>query len=162
MEENWARLPDGRKFGAAIKVQVDHNDGRSIWCSTAAGQPNAPIRRSRRLKGSMPPARFRKRSALACLPFYVDRDGNVWAGDQIARNCEGADLIKFSPNGRVFNVVIDKNDIVYVADSQSGPIDNPGFTQGIRIGSVKDGKVTAFYSDVLRGAGSARRCWLGC
>ena len=31
MQENWARLPDGRKFGAAIKVQVDHSNGTSIW-----------------------------------------------------------------------------------------------------------------------------------
>jgi hypothetical protein len=31
----------------------------------------------------------------------VDRDGNVWAGDQIARNGKGADLIKFGPNGEV-------------------------------------------------------------
>jgi hypothetical protein len=34
--------------------------------------------------------------------------------------------------------------MVYVADSQSDTTDNPGFTQGIRIGSAKDGKVTAF------------------
>ena len=31
MQENWAQLPEGRKFGAAIKVQVDHSDGKSIW-----------------------------------------------------------------------------------------------------------------------------------
>jgi len=30
MQENWAQLPEGRKFGAAIKVQVDHSDGKSI------------------------------------------------------------------------------------------------------------------------------------
>ena len=29
--ENWAQLPEGRKLGAAIKVQVDHSDGKSIW-----------------------------------------------------------------------------------------------------------------------------------
>ena len=28
MQENWAQLGAGRKFGAAIKVQVDHSDGR--------------------------------------------------------------------------------------------------------------------------------------
>ncbi len=39
---------------------------------------------------------------------------------------------------------IDKKDIIYVADSTSGDKTNPGFKQGIRIGSVKDGKVTAF------------------
>jgi hypothetical protein len=33
--------------------------------------------------------------------LYVDRNGNVWAGDQLARNGKGADLIEFSPNGKV-------------------------------------------------------------
>ncbi len=39
---------------------------------------------------------------------------------------------------------IDKNDMLYVADSQSNDKTNPGFKQGIRIGSVRDGKVIAF------------------
>jgi hypothetical protein len=46
--------------------------------------------------------------------------------------------------GRPSSVFIDKNDMIYVADSQSDEKTNPGFKQGIRIGSVKDGKVTAF------------------
>ena len=33
--------------------------------------------------------------------FYVDGEGNVWGGDQIAKNGKGADLIKFSPDGKV-------------------------------------------------------------
>jgi hypothetical protein len=37
--------------------------------------------------------------------------------------------------------------MMYVADSQSNATTNPGFKQGIRIGSVKDGKVTAFITD---------------
>jgi hypothetical protein len=32
---------------------------------------------------------------------------------------------------------------MYVADSQSNSKQNPGFTRGVRIGSAKDGKVTA-------------------
>ncbi len=39
---------------------------------------------------------------------------------------------------------IDKHDMLYVADSQSTEKTNPGFQQGIRIGSAKDGKVVAF------------------
>jgi hypothetical protein len=31
MLDSWAQLPDDRKFGGAIKVQVDHSDGKSIW-----------------------------------------------------------------------------------------------------------------------------------
>ena len=42
---------------------------------------------------------------------------------------------------------IDKNDQIYVADSQSTDKTNPGFKQGIRIGSAKDGKVTGFIEE---------------
>src|SRR5215510_16142106 len=31
MQDNWLQLPAGRKLGAAIKVQVDHSDGKSMW-----------------------------------------------------------------------------------------------------------------------------------
>jgi sugar lactone lactonase YvrE len=34
--------------------------------------------------------------------------------------------------------------MIYVNDTQSTDKTNPGFQNGIRIGSVKDGKVTAF------------------
>jgi sugar lactone lactonase YvrE len=44
-------------------------------------------------------------------------------------------------------VFIDGNDTLYVADHQSNQQTNPGFTPGIRVGSAKDGKVTAFISD---------------
>jgi hypothetical protein len=46
--------------------------------------------------------------------------------------------------GRPSSVFIDKNDTIYVAASQSSQKRNPGFKQGIKIGSVKDGKVAAF------------------
>jgi hypothetical protein len=34
--------------------------------------------------------------------------------------------------------------VLYVTDDQSNQTTNPGFKNGIRIGSAKDGKVTAF------------------
>src|SRR5207244_11205229 len=37
--------------------------------------------------------------------FCVDREGNVWGGDQIARNGKGADLIKFAPDGKVLMIL---------------------------------------------------------
>jgi hypothetical protein len=39
--------------------------------------------------------------------------------------------------------------VLYVADSQSTQQNNPGFQQGIRIGSAKDGKVTAFIPETV-------------
>jgi hypothetical protein len=41
-----------------------------------------------------------------------------------------------------------RNDVLYVADSESnGVAPHPGWKRGIRIGSVKDGKVIAFIPD---------------
>ncbi len=51
--------------------------------------------------------------------------------------------------GRPSGVFIDRKDTIYVVDSQSNATQNPGFTRGIRIGSAKDGKVTAFIPDAL-------------
>ena len=43
--------------------------------------------------------------------------------------------------------VTDAQDDIDVADHQSHEQTNPGFRAGIRIGSVRDGKVTAFVPD---------------
>jgi len=43
MQDNWLQLPAGRQLGGAIKVQVDHSDGKSIWvfdrCSSNGCNP---------------------------------------------------------------------------------------------------------------------------
>src|SRR5204863_5365986 len=43
--------------------------------------------------------------------------------------------------GRPSGVWVDKNGLIYVADSQSDEKTNPGCKMGIRVGSVKDGQV---------------------
>ena len=53
--------------------------------------------------------------------------------------------------GRPSGIFIDKNDVLYSADSESrNPVGygyNPGWQRGIRIGSARNGKVTAFIPD---------------
>ncbi len=49
--------------------------------------------------------------------------------------------------GRPSGIFIDKKGVLYSADSESNSARNPGFKRGIRMGSVKDGKVTAFIPD---------------
>jgi DNA-binding beta-propeller fold protein YncE len=72
--------------------------------------------------------------------FVADRSNSrIQIFDQ-----DGKFLAEWRQFGRPSGVYIDKHDVIYVADSTSSDKLNPGFVQGIRIGSVKDGKVTAF------------------
>jgi DNA-binding beta-propeller fold protein YncE len=73
--------------------------------------------------------------------FVADRANNrIQIFDQ-----DGKFLAEWKQFGRPSGVYI-RDDIIYVADSQSNEKVNPPFRQGIRIGSVRDGKVTAFIS----------------
>jgi sugar lactone lactonase YvrE len=86
--------------------------------------------------------------------FVADRANNrLQIFDQ-----DGKFLAEWKQFGRPSGVWIDKNDVIYVADSQSSDKLNPGFKQGIRIGDAKDGKVTGFieetkYLGALEGVG---------
>ena len=269
VQENWAQLTDGRKFGQAIKVQVDHSDGKSIWvfdrcgtndCGNSMIPPIQKFDASGKLVRAFGANMFNQPHG-----FYVDHEGNVWVADERAQNGKGDVVVKFSPQGQVLmtlgkpgmpgngpgfldrpsgvvvapngdiyvadghggtsndrivkfakdgkfitawgkhgkaagefdtphgialdsagrvfvadransriqifepdgkfvaewkqfgrpsDIAIDKNDVIYVADSQSNPTNNPGFKQGVRIGSAKDGKVTAFIAEPSAEAGT--------
>jgi streptogramin lyase len=72
--------------------------------------------------------------------FVADRENNrIQIFDQ-----DGQFLDEWKQFGRPSSVYINKNDTIYVSDSQSTDKTNPGFGQGIRIGNVKDKKVTAY------------------
>jgi DNA-binding beta-propeller fold protein YncE len=268
MEENWARLPEGRKWGSTIGVDIDP-DGKSIWtfdrcaANDCIGSNLAPIQKfdpSGKLLISFGAGLFNRPHG-----FHVDRQGNVWVSDEMGKDGKGHTVFKFSPDGKIlmtlgkpgvagdgpdtFNrptdifvapngdifvsdghgeksnahivkfskdgkfiktwgkegkapgefdlphnlamdsagrlfvgdrqnnriqifdqdgnflaewkqfgrpsgVFIDKNDILYSGDHQSGENGtNPPFQMGIRIGSVKDGKVTAFIPEAAPKAG---------
>jgi sugar lactone lactonase YvrE len=258
MEDGWAKLPDGRKMGAPIGVEVDR-DGKSVWVfdrcgANDCGKSNvAPIMKfdpTGKLVTSFGGGMFNFPHGLG-----VDREGNVYVTDERGKNGKGAVLVKFSPEGKVLltigkpgmpgdgndtldgpsdvvvapngdifvadghggnsndrivkfskdgkfiktwgskgtgpgefdgphaiamdsqgrlfvgdrnnnriqifdqdgkfiaqwpqfsrpsGVFIDKNDVIYVADSESESVSKNHFKQGIRIGSAKDGNVTAF------------------
>jgi sugar lactone lactonase YvrE len=78
----------------------------------------------------------------------IDSRGRIFVADRSNSRIqifdqEGRFLDQWKQFGRPSGVFIDKSDNMYVADSQSNSKQNPGYTRGIRIGSVKDGKVTA-------------------
>jgi hypothetical protein len=79
--------------------------------------------------------------------LFVADKGNSWL--QIFDQ-EGNFLAQWKQFGKPAGVFIDKNDNLYVADSESNQARNPGFERGIRIGSAKDGSVRAFIPDPNR------------
>ncbi len=79
----------------------------------------------------------------------IDSQNRLFVADRVNNrvqifDLDGRLLAEWKQFGRPSSVWIDKNDVLYVADSQSDEKTNPGFKQGIRIGSAKDCKVTAF------------------
>jgi streptogramin lyase len=86
--------------------------------------------------------------------FVADRGNNrIQIFDQ-----DGKFLEEWKQFSRPSGIFIDKNDGIYVADSEStdkeGYGHNPGWKRGIRIGSAKDGSVTAFIPDPSPGTKS--------
>jgi DNA-binding beta-propeller fold protein YncE len=72
--------------------------------------------------------------------FVADRSNNrIQIFDQ-----EGMFLDEWTQFGRPSGIAIDRNDIIYVTDSQSDEKHNAPFRQGVRIGRAVDGRVTAF------------------
>jgi DNA-binding beta-propeller fold protein YncE len=80
--------------------------------------------------------------------FVGDRENNrIQIFDQ-----EGKLLEQWRQFGRPSGIFIAKDDTIYVTDSESGPDSGAhelmGIKKGIRIGSARDGKVTAFIEDM--------------
>ncbi len=95
------------------------------------------------------PFAFNQPHALA-----MDSKGRIFIGDR------GYNRIKiFDQSGKLLDtwyqfsrpsgIYIDKDDRIYVADSESGSVSPPhgAWKRGIRVGSAKDGSVTAFIPD---------------
>ena len=57
---------------------------------------------------------------------------------------DGKYIGEYREFSRVSGIALDGNDMLYAADSESTPRVHPGWLRGIRIGSLKDGKVTLF------------------
>jgi sugar lactone lactonase YvrE len=79
----------------------------------------------------------------------LDAEGHVYVADRVNSrvqvfDADGKLLHDWKQFGRPSSVFVDKKGMLYVADSQSDGKRNPGFKWGIRVGSIKDGKVIAF------------------
>ncbi len=85
-----------------------------------------------------------------------DSKGRLFVGDRANNRIQifdqdGNFLDEWKQFSRPSGIFIDKNDVIYVTDSEStdkeGYGHNPGWKRGIRVGSAKDGTVTAFIPD---------------
>ncbi len=86
-----------------------------------------------------------------------DSQGRLFVGDRQNNRIQifdqdGHFIAEWKQFGRPSGIYIDKNDVLYVADSESregkpGYGYNPGCRRGIRIGSAKDGSVKYFVPD---------------
>jgi len=100
------------------------------------------------IKGSGP-GEFAQPHALA-----MDSRGRLFVGDRSNNRIQifdqdGKFLAEWAQFSRPSGIEIDKNDVIYVADSESGSV-NPGhrdWKRGIRIGSARDGKVLYLIPD---------------
>jgi len=90
------------------------------------------------------PGEFRTPHALA-----FDSKGNLVVADRqnhriqlLSKN--GAFLREYADFSRVSGLVIDRRDVIYATDSESAEAVHPGWSRGVRIGSLMDGRVTTF------------------
>jgi hypothetical protein len=83
----------------------------------------------------------------------MDSKGRLFVADRANNRIQifdqnGAVLDEWYQFSRPSGVYIDRNDVIYVADSESNRSRKHGeWKRGIRIGSARDGKVTAFIPD---------------
>lgn len=78
-----------------------------------------------------------------------DSRGRLFVGDRSNSRIqifdqEGTFLAEWRQFGRPSGIFIDRNDNIYVADSESNANRNPEYKRGLRVGSAKDGSVSAF------------------
>jgi len=92
-----------------------------------------------------------------CLAF--DSKGRLLVGDRNNNRIqvfdqEGNFIEQFTQFSRPSGIAIGKDDVIYVADSESEAVSRNhwGWKRGIRVGSLRDGKITAFIPDPVDSA----------
>ena len=130
-------VTDSHRNGTNNRVVHFSKDGRFVseWGTKGSG-----------------PGQFSEPHTIA-----IDSRGRLFVGDRENNRIQifdqgGRQLDEWRQFGRPSGIAITKDDTIYVADSESGPDTGahelPGIRKGIRIGSARDGRVTAFIEDM--------------
>ena len=105
------------------------------------------------------PGEFDQPHALA-----MDSKGRLFVGDRSNNRIQILDqdgnfLEEWTQFSRPSGIAIDRDDTIYVADSESGSVNPPhgAWTRGIRIGSAKDGSIRWFIPDPWKTCGEGQR-----
>ena len=90
------------------------------------------------------PGEFRTLHAIA-----IDSQGRIFVGDRSNNRIQifdqdGTFLAQWTQFGRPSGIFFDEHDRIYVADSESDDVQNPGWEMGIRIGDARIGWVEEF------------------
>jgi DNA-binding beta-propeller fold protein YncE len=130
-------VADGHDTGSNMRILKFTKDGKFIktW-----GKPGAA------------PGEFNVPHAIA-----FDTKGRLFVADRANNRLQifdqdGKFLEEWKQFSRLSGIYIDRNDVLYGADSESNTKRNPGWKRGIRVGSARDGKVTAFIPDPVENA----------
>lgn len=152
--KDWAKLPDGRKWGSTAGVDIGP-DGH-VWAydrcgayALAGGCDTSPVDPVLKFDRNTAKVLASFGAGLFVLPhgIHVDREGNVWVTDSQGNKAgtKGHQVIKFSPDGKVLmrlgkagvagsgpdtlnepcDVITAPNGDIFVADGHSGQNDNP-------------------------------------
>jgi hypothetical protein len=109
---NWAKLPDGRKWGSTSGVAIGP-DG-NIWTYDRCGGNSCVDSTLAPILEFEPSGKLLKNfgAGMFILPhgIFVDKDGNVWVtdgvgglatSDDVGKRGKGHQVFKFSPDGKV-------------------------------------------------------------
>ncbi len=127
-------VADGHGYGGNDRIVKFTREGKFIkaWGSNGKG-----------------PGQFNEIHSIA-----MDSRGRVFAADRMNQRIQifdqdGTLLDEWKQFGAPSEIFIDKNDVMYVADSERDEKKEPNARNGIYIGSATDGRVTAFIPDTV-------------
>jgi streptogramin lyase len=139
---DWAKLPEGRTWGATAGVAVDRHD--NIWVAERCGANSCAGSDLPPILEFDPSGKLLKSFGAGMFLFphgiTIDKDGNIWVTDGQGKDGKGQQIFKFSPDGKVlmtlgkagvagdgpdtFNqpsaVAIAPNGDIFVADGHGG------------------------------------------